>query len=374
MKKITALVMTFVLAISLVGCKENQSSSDESGNKSGTDAPATVKDNNTTEKPYEFTIPPDTTEAPDIIPPFEEKKFDKGFTVKGNQLLDANGNEFVMRGINHSHTWFQDKLKTAIPAMANTGANTVRIVLSSGIQWKKESLSDVKDIIKRTKAYKMVAVLEMHDATGRDDPKEIEQIVDHWISLKDALIGNEAYVILNIANEWPGKSDGKLWSEAYLKAIPKLRAAGIKNTILVDAAGWGQYADSVAKYGKEVFESDPDKNTMFAVHMYGTAGPYPRKIRDNLKNITDQGLCVIVGEFGFTHSDGDVDEAFIMQYTTENKIGYLAWSWKGNGGGVEYLDMVEDWEGTKLTKDWGEVVVNGKNGIKETSKICSVFE
>lgn len=370
-KRITALVLALTLAFSLVGCKDDD---DSSSTQSTTKVNATVIDNNPATTTFDFSIPPDTTEAPDILPPFEDKVFDKGFTVDGNKLLDANGNEFVMRGVNHSHTWFKDKTKIAIPAIAETGTNTVRIVLASGIQWKKETLSEVKEIIKRCKAYKMIAVLEVHDATGRDDPKEIEQIVDHWITLKEALIGNEAYVILNIANEWPGKSDGKLWRDAYVKAIPKLRDAGIKNTIMVDAGGWGQYAQSIMDHGVEVFESDPDKNTMFAVHMYGTAGGYPRKIRDNLKGITDLGLCVIVGEFGYNHSDGDVDEAFIMQYTTENNIGYLAWSWKGNGGGVEYLDMAEDWEGEKLSKDWGEVVVNGENGIKKTSKICSVFE
>ncbi len=29
-----------------------------------------------------------------------------GFQVSGGRLLDANGNDFVMRGINHAHTWY----------------------------------------------------------------------------------------------------------------------------------------------------------------------------------------------------------------------------------------------------------------------------
>ena len=69
---------------------------------------------------------------------------------------------------------------------------------------------------------------------------------------------------------------------------------------------------------------------MFAVHMYGTAGKNSSVIEKNLRFATDNGLCVIVGEFGYTHTDGDVDEAFIMKYCQENGIGYLGWSWKGN--------------------------------------------
>ena len=63
-----------------------------------------------------------------------------------------------------------------------------------------------------------------------------------------------------------------------------------------------------------------------------------------------------------------------MQYCTEAGVGYLAWSWKGNGGGVEYLDMTSDWDGENLSAEWGEKVVNGEYGIRNTSVPCTVFE
>ncbi|NCU25948.1 hypothetical protein EOM86_04420, partial [Candidatus Nomurabacteria bacterium] len=55
-----------------------------------------------------------------------------GFRVEETRLLDANGNEYVMRGVNHANSWFQEKLNTAIPAIAAAGANTVRLVLNNG--------------------------------------------------------------------------------------------------------------------------------------------------------------------------------------------------------------------------------------------------
>ena len=109
----------------------------------------------------------------------------------------------------------------------------------------------------------MIAILEVHDITGKDDLSALERTVDYWIEVKDALIGNEAYVILNIANEWVGTWESDTWTKGYTAAIPRLREAGIKNTIIVDAAGWGQYAKSISDGGEEVFESDPLKNTMF---------------------------------------------------------------------------------------------------------------
>ncbi len=297
-----------------------------------------------------------------------------GFTVSGTSLLDANGSSFVMRGINHPHSWFADKDETALAAIADTGANCVRIVCGDGQQYNKDSAETLSGLIERCKELEMIAILEVHDITGKDDVTMLENTVDYWIEVKDALIGQEKYAILNIANEWVGTWDAETWRDGYKAAIPKLRDAGIKNTIMVDSAGWGQYGESIAKYGEEVFAADPDANTMFSIHMYGTAGKSSRTIEKNLKSVTDKGLCVIVGEFGYNHTDGDVDEAYIMEYCEKNGIGYLGWSWKGNGGGVEYLDIAKEWDGSVLSSDWGEPLINGENGIKSTSKKCSVFE
>lgn len=312
--------------------------------------------------------------------PSEEAPADKphegaeGFYVSGTKLYDANGNEFVMRGINHPHSWFKDKDDIALAAIAETGANCVRIVCGDGQQYSRDSAETLSRLVERCKALEMIAILEVHDITGKDELSVLEKTVDYWIEVKDALIGNEAYVLLNIANEWVGTWDSDIWTQGYTAAIPRLREAGIKNTIIVDAAGWGQYAKSISDGGEEVFAADPLQNTMFSIHMYGSAGKNDRVIRQNLARVTEKGLCVIVGEFGYNHSDGDVDEAFIMQYCGENDIGYLGWSWKGNGGGVEYLDIALEWDGSRLSEDWGVNLIEGDTGIRKTSEKCSVFE
>lgn len=106
--------------------------------------------------------------------------------------------------------------------------------------------------------------------------------------------------------------------------------------------------------------------------MYEYAGGNASTIKSNIDGVIDQGLPLIIGEFGHKHSNGDVDEETILSYTQQNQVGWLAWSWYGNSGGVEYLDLITSPSGT-LT-NWGNTIVNGQNGLKATSKISSIFE
>lgn len=295
-----------------------------------------------------------------------------GFKVSGSKLYDANGNEFVMRGINHAHAWYKGQENKAIPAIAQTGVNTVRVALGDGETWGYDDINTVKNLISLCEENKMVAVLDVHDTTGLDDYSSLNNAVNYWIDIKDAIIGKEDTVIINIANEWYGTWDSQGWANGYKIAIKKLREAGIKNTLMVDCAGWGQYPKSVHDYGKEVFNSDPEKNTMFSIHMYEYAGSDSNTVKSNIDNVINQGLALCIGEFGLKHTDGDVDEDTIMNYSQEKSVGYMGWSWYGNGDSWKYLDISNDWSGSSLT-EWGNILLNHSNGLKNTSKICSVF-
>ena len=93
-----------------------------------------------------------------------------GFYINNGKLFDADDCEFVIRGVNHPHTWFPGQINS-IDNIANLGANTVRIVLGSGHQWAANSVADVSNVIQRCKANNLVCMLEVHDTTGYpDDP------------------------------------------------------------------------------------------------------------------------------------------------------------------------------------------------------------
>src|SRR5687768_6749065 len=92
-----------------------------------------------------------------------------GFSVSGTQLLDGNGQPFVMRGINHAHTWFASQTSASIPNIASTGANVVRVVLSNGTHregWVRTPANEVVNIINLCKTNKIICMLEVHDTTG----------------------------------------------------------------------------------------------------------------------------------------------------------------------------------------------------------------
>jgi len=297
---------------------------------------------------------------------------EKGFSVNGTEICDANGNSFVMRGINIAHAWFPSQTETSLKAAASAGANTVRVVVSDGQLYTKTGKDELNNIIELCKDNKLVCILDVHDATGKDDTWSLENAVNYWLEMKDVLIGNEAYVILNIANEWYGTWNGYEWAKGYQSAIPTLRNAGINNLLMVDCAGWGQYPDSIKDYGKTVFEADSHRNTVFSIHMYEYAGGDAYTVRTNIDNALAIGVPVVIGEFAADHTNGDVDEATIMSYCTQKNVGYLGWSWKGNNDDLASLDISYTWDGSSYTS-WGNTLINGANGIKQTSSLCTVY-
>lgn len=142
--------------------------------------------------------------------------------------------------------------------------------------------------------------------------------------------------------------------------------------LMVDCAGWGQYPDSIKYNGKEVFNADSQRNTVFSIHMYEYAGGDSTTVKTNIDNALSIGVPVVIGEFGAQHTNGDVDEQTILNYCAQKGVGYLGWSWKGNGSGLEYLDISNTWDGSSLT-DWGNTLFYGTNGIKSTASVCSVY-
>jgi mannan endo-1,4-beta-mannosidase len=297
-----------------------------------------------------------------------------GFSVANGRLYDANGTEFIMRGVNHAHTWYPQQTSSFANVKA-LGANTVRVVLSSGDRWTRNTNADVANVISLCKANRLICVLEVHDTTGYGEQSgaiTLARAVDYWLSLADVLTGQERYVIVNIGNEPYGNQNYASWATDNANAIKRLRAGGLTHTIMVDAPNWGQdWSFTMRDNAASVFAADPARNTVFSIHMYGVFDT-AAEISDYLGRFRAAGLPIVVGEFGFNHSDGNPDEDTILSYSQANGIGWLGWSWSGNGGGVEYLDLATNFNPASLT-DWGQRLFNGVNGIRQTAREASVF-
>lgn len=307
-----------------------------------------------------------------------------GFYVdKDNHaILDANGNQFVMRGVNYSYAWQSGGMQGVIEGAGRQGFNCIRLNLSDGSRgdgtrnqqdWKVLTATQLEAMIQLCEENHLVAVLNTQNQTGVDTYADLQAAVDYWISMKDVLNRHKSTVIVNIANEWYGSWSSTGWRDGYLQAIPLLRQAGIKNLLMVDCAGYGQYPQSLYDFGNDVFNADVDQNTMFSIHMYEDAAPTAEKVasifNETLRSL-DAPFCI--GEFGSQRQGKAIAYQEIMNQCQTNHIGWIAWSWTGNGGSESDLDMFSDYtDNTMLTN--GERIINGTNGVKETSTPCTVF-
>ncbi|WP_051174435.1 cellulase family glycosylhydrolase [Marinimicrobium sp. LS-A18] len=301
-----------------------------------------------------------------------------GFQVSGTQLLDGNGNPFIMRGVNHPHTWFTGRTEQALSDIASVNANTVRIVLSDGQQWTRNSAADVAQVIEWCKDNELIAVLEVHDATGsgeQDSAGTLENVVDYWLDIAPVLEGQEDYVIINIANEPFGNGvAASTWVDQHVDAIQRLREAGLTHTLLVDAANWGQDWQGVMRdNASTVAAADERNNTLFSVHMYEVY-----QDRSTIENyvstfLSTHNLPLIVGEFGADHYGNEVDEASVLSVAEDYGIGYLGWSWSGNSSEVASLDITLNWDVDNLSS-WGDFLINSSNGLRQTAQTATVYE
>ncbi|WP_399894444.1 cellulase family glycosylhydrolase [Streptomyces sp. BBFR51] len=296
-----------------------------------------------------------------------------GLHISDGRLLEGNGNDFVMRGVNHAHTWYPGETQSLADVKA-LGANSVRVVLSDGYRWSENGPDDVAAVIDQCKANRLICVLEVHDTTGYGEDTAagtLDHAADYWIGLKDVLAGEEDYVVVNIGNEPWGNTDPAGWTEPTVAAVKKLRDAGLQHTIMVDAPNWGQDWQGVMRANAQsVYDADPAGNLIFSIHMYSVFDT-AQEITDYLNAFVDAELPILIGEFGGPADQyGDPDEDTMMATAEQLRLGYLAWSWSGNTDPI--LDLAIDFDPSRLSS-WGERIFHGTNGIAQTSEEATVF-
>jgi mannan endo-1,4-beta-mannosidase len=299
-----------------------------------------------------------------------------GFSVREGKLIDACGDAFVARGVNLPHAWKPRATGKAIRETAALGSNSVRVVLSDGTRWRRTSPAVVRRILAEARRARQVVILEVHDTTGYGlEPKaaHIGSALAYWTRLAPILRGHEDFVLINIGNEpTAGTATPALWLEAHRTAIATLRALGLRHTLVIDAHDYGQdRSGTMRDKAAELFAADPLRNLVFDVHMYEAYGE-ARAVEAYLRAFETARLPLIVGEFGPDHRGEPVDEETIFRLSGEMGVGYLAWSWSGNAIEVADLDLVERFDGRRLTP-WGQRFFDGPGGVRQTSKRSRVF-
>ncbi|WP_430786064.1 cellulase family glycosylhydrolase [Actinoplanes sp. G11-F43] len=294
-----------------------------------------------------------------------------GLRISGRNIVEANGSTFVMRGINHMHTWYAGQTQSFADIKA-AGANTVRVVLSGG-RWTANTAADVSNVIALCKASRLICVLENHDTTGYGEDGaaySLDQAADYWIGLKSVLTGQENYVVINIGNEPIGNTNAGQWTAATVAAIQKMRTNGFEHLLMIDAPNWGQdWQYTMRDNAQTVLDADVRDNTVLSIHMYAVFNT-AQSIRSYLDVFQNNNWPLVIGEFGWQFASGEVDDTTLMAEAQARGIGYLGWSWAGNTDPI--LDMTDDFDAASLTT-WGQRIVNGPNGLKATSREATIF-
>ncbi|OQA97742.1 MAG: Mannan endo-1,4-beta-mannosidase precursor [Bacteroidetes bacterium ADurb.Bin217] len=316
--------------------------------------------------------------------------YPQGFTTDNTtgNLLDANGNNFIMKGINVPLSWYQTNVNNSIASLkTNTGSNCLRIVVNAGYNGTTATPANVwQTAVQACIDNDMIPMIELHDWTGSTNTTTDFTNMANWYVTNAAYFkqANIAkHILINICNEWgtwqTANSNGTAWRDGFNQAVTLIRNAGINTTLIIDAVGYGQDIDdakNIKAYAASMINADPQKNLLFSVHMYCEWRKGGDDITGTLQWMRTNKIPFIVGEFGYQHAtDGscDIDEQLIMDQCQAKGIGWLAWSQKGNSTEVAYLDLCGDWDCRAATLSaWGNTVINGTNGTK-TAVTCSVF-
>jgi len=271
------------------------------------------------------------------------------FTLNGN-IYDANGNQFVPMGVNTAHwdqSWAGCTSNCGIP---NSGANINRDFMyelessyTSRIQGDITEMVNQKIVPVETGAFYTTG----SSPTGTScctDTSCLDDVVALWVSMYSVFAPYQKYIWINIANEW-GPANSATWATAYESAITSLRNAGYTCPLVIDAGGCGQDPYDLIAYGKEVYDSDPQKNVIFSIHIYGnwtpsgtwsatytgSAVPLVGGLQALAAAGASGGFPVIAGEFGPGLSEGPspttVTPLSIMQEADTLGMGWMAWAW-----------------------------------------------
>jgi len=286
-----------------------------------------------------------------------------GFFISDGKLYDAGGSEFIPVGVNTAVFWQSEAMgMKSFPDIKKSGANCVRIISvtnnsANGWSWQS-NFTKQKACVKASVDNKLIPILEFHDVTcgtGYEtdaEGKNLKKCVDYWCSPNLVALCKEyeKFLIVNVPNEW-GPTNS-VYRDSYKKAITAMRAAGIKNTILIDAGGCGQDPTTLINYGQELLDFDPEKNILFAIHFYGnwmtkekSKKSWQYYVEDYLQLFKTNKLPVIVGEFGWTGAPDDFtlyDPKKIISECNNQGIGWLFWAWNSNPNET-YYDIVANY-------------------------------
>jgi hypothetical protein len=305
----------------------------------------------------------------------------KHFRVDGLKILDPQGNEFLIKGVNvNGPGWCfpRDTLQDVHLITDVWKFNTVRVCAAIGWEWAQSYNKDLDPIIKAFTEKNIVVILEIHDYTGIYPPEEkyvdihshtqtkkyipsISQFKQWWTDKAECFKDNP-YVWFNIMNE-PGEGSSKesadLWLKNHRELIKTIRSTGAQNIIVLDEHDWGQgagytggkesYDSAIIRMGQEI--NKEFENIVFSLHVYDRWKDGFERFGQYFNDAQELGLCVILGEFGVGKENEAQANAIMNMYNSAipRNIGRLYWAWDDTA-----LPMTSDNCGWQIDRTDGE--------------------
>ncbi len=319
--------------------------------------------------------PPTTAPASGVARPAGNTG--NGFFVANGRLYDANGIAFAIRGVDWLH-WDEPNLA----GIEQAKANTIRYAIDFN-QPTATNLKLMNDAIDAG----IVPMPGNWSGTCSSDPAVLSSIVDTWVAQAASWKTVNQYMIMNVANEW-GPADSTVWRDSYITAIQRLRAAGYTGTISITSGGCGQDPQDLTKYAQAVFDSDPQQNVIFDLHVYGwfanpATASWQTDFDTSMATVGALKLPIVLGEFGPGRNIGPspttITPAQVIGAAEKYGFGWLAWAWD-DGTGDSWFSMT-NFNGTAydtgnsadLSIFGKDVVENPTYGLKAVAKPATVF-
>jgi len=256
-----------------------------------------------------------------------------GFFVSNGQLYDPSGNVFRIRGVDRNH--FDSNSAAGI---AKSGANAVRFFMYNiGVSGAPPASTYQTVALQQHINYQELPIITAANVAGTttgtagdQSATDLATTVSWWVNNVSVFAPIMNQIAINIANEW-GPLNSSTWASAYETAIARLRAAGYTCPLVIDSGGYGQDVNDLLSYSVQVFQSDPQRNIVFSLHIYDPALPN----LSPLAALSQQyGMAFIIGEFGPGRNIGPsptlVTPAQVIQAAEQNGLGWMAWAWDDN--------------------------------------------
>jgi endoglucanase len=316
--------------------------------------------------------------------------------VSGNKLVDQNGDQVVLHGVDRSGTEYEcvqgngifdgPNDQASITAIKSWGpVNAVRVPLNEAC-WNGESYVDSAyagtNYINAIKAYVsllnsngIVAILDLHwtdglytgnssgcssaEATCQKPMPDAAEAIPFWTSVANTFKGNDA-VIFDLFNEpyasratgstttgwecWEngGTCPGISYQVAGMQQmVNAVRSAGANNVLML---GGEEYANDLTDW-LQYEPTDPDHNLVASFHSYNFNTCNNESCWTSEVAPVIAQVPVIAGEIGENDCAGGYIDSLTNWLESEN-TSFLAWAWNADFACSSGPGLITDYTGT----------------------------